>query len=405
MRERLVRVAGGMMKSLSRTAYLCVANDVKQGSSRCLSSVAEPKQSNLRQVFRTSEDDPRAHTLDHVGLFYKIPETEVNSMFKGCIHPWHLRLMNTFNEHCLMVRKPSVEVNGYLKNMNFNHPVPKFVYYGRRGAGKVCSLLHTMHFCARNDWIMVHVPWAGQWVRGWNKEVAESTHKPGRFDLPMDAAEWLSHFRIQNQNKLKDLKTTSEYIWTKREKADVGTPLDEIINFGLNRFKFSSDCVGVLLKELRLQAAEKGFKVLVAINSVNSFFVPWSKENTLKNSEKKQVLPHEVSLVHNFKKMLSPTWNNGAVVCTVNEGSNDQSLREDYTPQYLLGQEGFEWFDPFVPILVPEYSSTEALSCLSYYIDRNWIQNEHGRTEEGMKEIMFVSNRNPFNLYKVCSSL
>lgn len=26
-------------------------------------------------------------------------------------------------------------------------------------------------------------------------------------------------------------QTTSEYIWTKREKAEIGTPLQEVINF------------------------------------------------------------------------------------------------------------------------------------------------------------------------------
>lgn len=41
--------------------------------------------------------------------------------------------------------------------------------------------------------------------------------------------------------------------------------------------------------------------------------------------------------------------------------------------------QGFEFLDPFVPILVPEYSEKEARSTIDYYIDRNWIQNDYGK--------------------------
>ncbi|CAG5125507.1 unnamed protein product [Candidula unifasciata] len=313
--------------------------------------------------------------------------------------------MKTFNESCLMVRRPSVELISYIKNINLNHPVHRFVLYGRKGAGKTCVMNHVMHACYRDNWIIVHVPWAGRLVRGWKKEITESSYKPGRYDVPADGAAWLAHFLHQNQGKLKDLKTTSEYVWTKREKAEAGTPLEEIINFGMTRIKFSSDCVGVVLKELRQQAQTKGLKVFVAISSVNAFFVEWDHVNTLRNAEKKKIEPEEMTIIHNFKKMLSPTWTHGVVVCTVSEVVNMETQREKYTPLYLLGKEGFEFLDPFVPILVPEYSEKEALSNIDYYIDRNWIQHDYGKTEEGKKEIMFVSNKNPFNIYRVCSSL
>ncbi|GFR59851.1 28S ribosomal protein S29, mitochondrial [Elysia marginata] len=103
--------------------------------------------------------------------------------------------------------------------------------------------------------------------------------------------------------------------------------------------------------------------------------------------------------------MLQTNWTNGAVICTVSEEANDEDRRENYTPIYLLGQEGFEALDPFVPIHVPEYTEKEALSNINYFIDRNWIQNEHGRTDEGKKELIFVSNKNPFNLAKICAQL
>jgi len=370
----------GSMKRLSRT--VCADNihyllQYALPKTRCMSSIAATKQSSSREVYRTAENDP----------------------------------METFNERCLMVRQPSVEVNGYLSNFNYEHPVPRFIYYGKRGAGRASCLAHTMHWCNSNNWIILHVPYAGRWMRvnEWHprKEVMESTYRPDRWDCPADAVEWLTHFRIQNQGKLRDLKTTSEYVWTKREKAEVGTPLDEIINFGLSRFKFSVDVVGVLLKELREQANVKGFKVLVAVSGVNAFFVPWNANNCIKilRHHQQGLLPEQLSLIHHFKKMMSPTWSGGAVVGTVSATSNNPGEDLHDTPKYLLQQKGFEWMDPYVPVEVPEYSKQEAINCLRYYIDRNWIQNEYGRTEEGMKEIMFVSNMNPFNLYRVCASL
>ncbi|GFR59848.1 28S ribosomal protein S29, mitochondrial [Elysia marginata] len=174
------------------------------------------------------------------------------------LHPWHLRLMKSFNESCMMVRKPALELRSYLNNVNLKYPKANFLLYGRRGSGKTMTMHQIIQGCHKDGWIIVHVPWAGQWVRGWYKEVAVSTYKPGRYDLPSDSADWLNHFRAQNQNKIKELKTTSEYLWTKREKAEVGTSFDEIINFGLSRLKFSSDCVGVILKELREQAESQG---------------------------------------------------------------------------------------------------------------------------------------------------
>ncbi|GFO35809.1 28S ribosomal protein s29, mitochondrial [Plakobranchus ocellatus] len=370
----------------------------------CLSVAAKRSENNQRSSFRTNEADPRKHTLDHTGLYYEIPEDEMTILKTG-IPSGHLRLMKSFNESCLMVRRPALELSGYLKNINLNHPAPRFVLYGRRGSGKTITMHHTMQCCHRNGWIIVHVPWAGKWVRGWFKEVAASTFKPGRYDLPADSAEWLTQFRAQNQGKLQDLKTTSEYIWTKREKAEIGTSFEEIINFGLTRLKFSSDCVGVILKELRAQAQAKGLKVLVAIDSVNAFYVQWNKLNALKNMEKKQLQPGEISLIHNFKKMINTNWTHGAVVCAVSEEANDETKRESYTPIYLLGQEGFEALDPFVPIFVPEYSEKEALSNINYFIDRNWIQNHYGKTDDGKRELMFVSNKNPFNLARICSHL
>ncbi len=63
-------------------------------------------------------------------------------------------------------------------------------------------------------------------------------------------------------------------------------------------------------------------------------------------------------------------------------------------------QGGFELLDPHIPIHVPEYSDKEANAALDYYADNQWIQNPKGLTKEGRKEMLFLSERNPMELYK-----
>ena len=35
-----------------------------------------------------------------------------------------------------------------------------------------------------------------------------------------------------------------------------------------------------------------------------------------------------------------------------------------------------------------------------YYLDRNWIQNAQGREEEGRKEVLFYTAKNPTEMAK-----
>ena len=88
--------------------------------------------------------------------------------------------------------------------------------------------------------------------------------------------------------------------------------------------------------------------------------------------------------------------------------------------------------DPFLPVPVPNYSQKEFESCYRYYQERRWLQHPQsrpsvlpsrprsphaapappltavvspGRTEEGRKELVFMSNRNPSALERLCAFL
>ena len=44
----------------------------------------------------------------------------------------------------------------------------------------------------------------------------------------------------------------------------------------------------------------------------------------------------------------------------------------------LAFQEGFDALDPFVPILVPNYTEREFESCYRYYLHCRWLQHDKG---------------------------
>jgi len=68
----------------------------------------------------------------------------------------------------------------------------------------------------------------------------------------------------------------------------------------------------------------------------------------------------------------------------------------------LLGKEGFEHLDPFIPVLVDDYNVAEFVSMIEYYKDRKWIRNI---TSSGQRELELITNRNPFVLMDQCKFL
>lgn len=71
----------------------------------------------------------------------------------------------------------------------------------------------------------------------------------------------------------------------------------------------------------------------------------------------------------------------------------------------LFFQQGFQDFDPFIPVKVDHYTDKEFYSCLSYYLDRNWLQRPEAKTDEGWEEIKFLSAMNPHEVQKFVSNL
>ncbi|XP_060937176.1 28S ribosomal protein S29, mitochondrial [Limanda limanda] len=372
------------------------------GCGQQLEAVAVESDPEPFSVFRTQENNPEFQSEKHLGQYYTLPSAHISTVFPHGL-PWrYQQQVKTFNEACMMVRQPALEVISYLKKADYSKPAHRYIFYGLRGSGKTMSLCHTVHFCHTQGWLVLHVPDAFLWVKNC-KELLPSSFNTARFDQPLQAAEWLRDFKITNEQFLLKIKTKQRYVWTKREFTEEGSLLGQLVDQGISRVKSSSDVVGAVIKELRLQSGqpESNFKLAVAVDGVNAL---WGR-STIKKEDRSAVEPEELTLVYNLRKLMNNDWTGGAIISTVCQTGSLFISKSAYLPQELLGETGFDNMDPFIPVSVPNYSEKEFESCYLYYMDRNWLQHPQSLTEEGKKELVFMTNRNPTMMERLCSSL
>ncbi|XP_022346567.1 28S ribosomal protein S29, mitochondrial isoform X4 [Enhydra lutris kenyoni] len=355
---------------------------------------------NPRAGSHPSEDDPAGAGEQREGRHYRIPLQDLPTVFPHGLPRRFSLQVRTFNEACLMVRRPALELLRHLDDTNFAHPAVRYVLYGEKGTGKTLSLCHVVHFCAKRDWLIVHVPDAHLWVKS-SRGLLRSAYSRRRFDQPVEAANWLKSFKTANERFLSQIKIQETYMWNKRESTEKGRPLGEVVEQGLTRVKNATDAVGIVLKELKSQSCSGAFRLLVAVDGVNAL---WGR-TTLKREDKSLMAPEELALVHSLRKMVRNDWHGGAVVLALSQTGSLFTPRMACLPQELLGKEGFDALDPFVPILVSNYSPEEFESCIQYYLENSWLQHEKAHTEEGKKELLFLSDANPGQLERLCAYL
>ncbi|UXI16242.1 BUB3-interacting and GLEBS motif-containing protein [Sarcoptes scabiei] len=105
-------------------------NDFKEKSSQLLSISSSFFSTSPKALsssyFRTKECDPSKHQEIHNGLFYQIPKEASNRLFLfGGFDKDIQSTLNVFQEMCIMVRKPAIDVINLLNRTDFNQP-PNF---------------------------------------------------------------------------------------------------------------------------------------------------------------------------------------------------------------------------------------------------------------------------------------
>ncbi|XP_055383177.1 28S ribosomal protein S29, mitochondrial [Condylostylus longicornis] len=350
--------------------------------------------------FRTNESHTSNHTEQHLGRFYTISAEEKKKLFGNGGFPKSFeKQTKTFAETTFMIRQPALEIIEYIKRTNFNNPVIRYVLYGENGVGKSITLAHMIHYGYQNDFVLIHIPWVPNWFKR-PKEIANSD-KEGFVDLPFDAAAWLVHFKLQNTDLLNklNLKTSKDYVWSKRETTPAGSTLLQLVEHGINRIKFSTGTIEALISELKQQATDNKCKVMVCIDGYNAFF--HSKTRVVSDTKAKMT-PNKITITQPFLNITNFDWKNGVCVLVVDKIALTEDRMESHLPKYLLGMNGFEHLDPFIPIKVAKYDDKEFENCINYYLNRKWIQN----VEKGFDaELKFLSGQNPYKLMNLCAPL
>ncbi|XP_066598044.1 small ribosomal subunit protein mS29 [Prorops nasuta] len=369
---------------------------------RSFVTAAQPKIDHVEplQSFRTNETNPSNHTEKYLSRFYTVPSEIVNHTFKfDGIPKSFLKQIKTFKECSIMIRKPAVEIISYLNQTDYSKSVNKYILYGKTGAGKSLTLIHIIHYAVENKFILVHVPSPSQWFK-FPKEVANSTFMEGYIDLPVDAGVWLMQFKHKNLELLKalDLRISKDYVWNQRERNDKDSTLLGLIEFGITRIKYACNVINILMQELKINCIAGKCKAMVVIDGYNAFM---SNVTMVKDENKKMVSPRKITLTTAFLDITNYDWCNGSIVLTVDCYANKER-RDSNLPRYLLGKEGFEFVDPYLPVAVEDFTNDEFEAMMDYYKDRKWVREI---SVEGQQELQMLSNGNPYTLMDLCKSL
>lgn len=349
--------------------------------------------------FLTDVSNPDKHSSNHASYFYKIPFNDVEKyLFKGLRKNFY-RFSKPLNGINMMVRAPALEIISQLKEGTRGI---KLLIYGHLGAGKTMTLANVIHWAGTQGWFVIKEPWPPKYCRIKKTEIQYIDQNDStRIDQPLFAAEFLQDFVTMNGDLVSkyDLKTTSHRTWSKREETAEGTSLLDLIDFGLNRVKYAPEIMGVIIEEIRLKSEENKLKVLIAIEGVNSLFT----NNTVykvQDQQYKYYKPNDLTIFQQLKSCLSNHWTNGSIICTV-DGHAGYPPTNEIHPHKLLGTEGFQFLEPFLPIFVPEYSDEEIYNTLLHYVDVKWLLDEYFLTQPGLDEIIALSARNPNEIMQI----
>ena len=86
--------------------------------------------------------------------------------------------------------------------------------------------------------------------------------------------------------------------------TEEGEPLKNVLEHGISRIKHASDCMAVLIKELRQHANDGKCRILVMVDRVNTFY----EKGTLLYPDKRLVPVNEITIVRAFMKMFKSDW-------------------------------------------------------------------------------------------------
>ncbi|VDN55273.1 unnamed protein product [Dracunculus medinensis] len=347
-------------------------------------------------------------SVQDLGHLYEVPMKDVEELnYRKVLPSPYKKQIETLNECLWMYRESLWDVITCLQAVRPTFPSLRIVLWGKFGTGKTITLHQAVHYAFTQNWVIFVVPDAMRITRC-TLDIQMSSHHVGRVDCPALGKELLENFKLNNAHlweKLSELVTEKDYVWSRIDKTESGRPITDIVDMGISMPYAASDCVGALLKELKRYSSSGKIRFLVAIDAANSLF----GRTTVRRSDRKFVNTADLTLVHCMKKLLSNDWTNGCCIMVADkkEFSNprDEETVPLITPLELFGEEGIDSIEPFIPIETKLYTVAEANSIYEYYKSKRWIVTEKGRSERGKKELIYLSAFSPFYLERMCAFL
>nr|CAX69759.1 Mitochondrial 28S ribosomal protein S29 [Schistosoma japonicum] len=372
-----------------------------------------------------------SHMSSVIGKFITYPENDFSLFIEPFLKVESTEELRTFGDLSLLIREPALSVIKDLINIrtlqknSFNeepgssnsvllarYSAPRFVLHGQPGTGISTTLGQITCFSGNNKWLIFPFVSCEDLLEP-STDIAPSNDyhfnqhhdsSGDTLDFPARSAEWLKFFLKINRALLEELRPviSRQVEWTKKDLMPEGTSWVDLISFCIARTKYSTDCIGILLREMRaISSASDGPPCLLVIDGVNFM---WCRGTLLKDKTLAvRVTPDRLSIVHHLKRALKGDWRHGAIVTSTNIRAAWPTDREKYTPGYLLGKSGFECMDPFVPVLVENYTPTEIEALLRFYAENNWLTNPAAFTPDGRAELIFLSDHNPLELSRVAA--
>ncbi|KAF7255674.1 hypothetical protein EG68_06978 [Paragonimus skrjabini miyazakii] len=377
----------------------------------------------------TSPIEQSSQMSSVLNKFVTYPHAEFDRFCSPFLKPALVEQLSVFKDYSLLLRSPFLHIvkdlleirslqvsvsksESSVDELNLcTRSVPRFVVYGQPGTGISVTLAQVAHFAGTNQWLIFPFPNAENWLDRCadlthSNDYHQDQHRPNlsgeAFDFPSRSADWLRQFLRLNETFLDQYKpvTTRDIAWTRMDTAQAGTPWTEVVNFAIARSKYSTDCIGILLREMRTLCSQpNGPPCLLIVDGVNFL---WCRGTRLSDKILQcKVTVDRLAIVHHLQRALQADWLHGAILTSLNIRGAWPSDREKYTPGYLLGKSGFECMDPFIPVHVDNYTTAELDACMRFYSENHWLTNPVAHTAEGRAEISFLADANPLELDRI----
>uniref|UniRef100_A0A0K0F5W4 Small ribosomal subunit protein mS29 n=1 Tax=Strongyloides venezuelensis TaxID=75913 RepID=A0A0K0F5W4_STRVS len=353
-----------------------------------------------------STNDPSQLKESDIGKLYTVSGDVATKLhFDKVLPSKYIRQLDTFSECSWLIREPFFEILNKLSTVNKESLPLRFVLFGRFGTGKSITLYQLVHYAYTQKWVILNIKSVMDITRQLT-ETQSSTKIEGKLDTQKHAIKALELFKTQNQDiwdKLSELKTTKEYLWTKIDKTNAGKPITDIVEIGLLGAVSSTECFGAFIEELKHYSTSGEIKLLVAIDDANSLY---GKTN-YKKIDGSYASTDDLSMVYYIKKLLDKDWRNGAIVMIADEkevkDARDTLTIPLVTPLELFGEKGYEDIVPFTGIQTRNYSEKEINVIYDYYKSKNWLVTPEAGTKDGKNQLIYLSAFNPHHFERLCA--